>query len=92
MTAPMTDVRLAEIRSLSKTESEEWWALWCKESEVVFSIDDLQECLARLDAAEELLREVARSAVAFNFTRDNEILNAVEIDQDVLRKCRSYLR
>lgn len=79
MTHHMTDERLAELRGLRIEQDMDG-----------VSIHDLRSLLARLDAAEELIREVANSGVEFDDHRLNWI--AAQIGRDTFAKCRSYLR
>ena len=79
MTHHMTDERLAELRGLRIEQDMDG-----------VSIHDLRSLLARLDAAEDLLREVANSGVEFDDHRLNWI--AAQIGRDTFTKCRSYLR
>ena len=92
MTKHMPDERLAELRALANLTDQEdhWWALHNETELEAVGIDDLRSLLARLDAAEDLLREVANSGVEFDDHRLNWI--AAQIGRDTFTKCRSYLR
>ncbi len=98
MTHHMTDERLAELRNMLDR------SLGFRGSINGLRIDDrgatislgeadfgdFRSLLARLAAAEDLLREVANSGVEFDDHRLNWI--AAQIGRDTFTKCRSYLR
>ena len=79
MTHHMTDERLAELRGLRIEQDMDG-----------VSIHDLRSLLARLDAAEDLLREVARESDVCFFEVGKWM--STEIKIATLEKCRSYLR
>lgn len=89
MTQPMTDERLAEIRTALAGDEHAEMQLSTQAFRYL-SLTDMRGMLARLDAAEELIREVANSGVSF----DDERLKCVELQvgRDTFAKCRSYLR
>ena len=92
MTKHMPDERLAELRALANLTDQEdhWWALHNETELEAVGIDDLRSLLARLDAAEDLLREVARESDVCFFEVGKWM--STEIKIATLEKCRSYLR
>ncbi len=91
MTYPMTDERLAELREAAPEDRLGLGGYPLpKIGDVIVNDDDIPALLARLDAAEDLLREVANSGVEFDDHRLNWI--AAQIGRDTFTKCRSYLR
>ncbi len=98
MTHPMTDPDLADLRNtLDRGDVFEGKIRgWVRTEEdgpsylEAIDIDDVRALVARLAAAEDLLREVANSGVEFDDHRLNWI--AAQIGRDTFTKCRSYLR
>lgn len=97
MTQPMTDPDLADLRNtLDRCDVLEgrirgWVRSESRTIELAaIDSDDVRALVARLNAAEELIREVARSGVEFDDHRLNWI--AAQIGRDTFTKCRSYLR
>ena len=94
MTHPMTDERLAELRKLANLTDQEdhWWALHNETELEAFTIDDFRSLLARLDAAEDLLREVAHCCTNPEFYDARVKWSSVQIGNDTIAQVRSYLR
>lgn len=91
MTDHMTDERLAELRAFvaggDRTESDS----------VVHMVHNLpityiRSLLARLDAAEDLIREVAHSCEHPEFDDERIRWLSVQIDRETVKRCGSYLR
>jgi hypothetical protein len=83
MTEHMTDDRLAELRAAKGTGRLHRWLV---------DNDDVIGLLARLDAAEELIREVAHCCANPEFYDERVKWSSVQINNDTIAQVRSYLR
>ena len=92
MTHPMTDERLDELREADSSGHLRMVETSCvyESGNVLVSDVDFRSLLARLDAAEDLLREVARESDVCFFEVGKWM--STEIKIATLEKCRSYLR
>lgn len=94
MTAPMTDERLDELREADSSGHLRMVETSCvyESGNVLVSDVDFRSLLARLDAAEELIREVARCREEpFKPGIDSWRWVQVGVGRDAFARCKAYL-